>query len=55
MIIGSDDAPLYSIDLSTEGERDDSPHLVEFIIHAALDAVDALLVRLPLITPLTST
>jgi hypothetical protein len=44
MIIGPHDHPLLFMDLSTEGFRDDSPHLDEFVIHAALDAVDALLV-----------
>ena len=44
MIVGRDDKPLFACDLSSEGLRDDSPHLDEFIIHAALDAVDALLV-----------
>ena len=45
MIVGANDAPLMFVDLSTEGFRDDSPHLDEFIIHAALDAIDAMLVR----------
>lgn len=44
MIIGKDDAPIFSIDLTNEGLRDDSPHLDEFIIHSALDSVDAMLV-----------
>jgi len=46
MIIGPGDSPLMFMDLSSEGFRDDSPHLDEFVIHAALDAVDALLVRM---------
>ncbi len=44
MIIGPNDSPLLFMDLSSDGFRDDSPHLDEFVIHAALDAVDALLV-----------
>ena len=44
VIIGIDDAPLLFLDLTSEGIRDDSPHLDEFIIHAAIDAVDAVLV-----------
>jgi hypothetical protein len=34
------------LDVSTDGIRDDSPHLDEFIVHASLDAIDSLLVRL---------
>ncbi len=45
MIVGKDDAPLFTVDVSTDGERDDSPHLDEFIIHSSLDSVDAVLVR----------
>jgi hypothetical protein len=47
MIVGKDDKPLFACDLSSDGVRDDSPHLDEFIIHAALDAVDSLLVCPP--------
>lgn len=43
MIIGENDAPLLFLDLSSDGVRDDSPHLDEFIIHSSLDAVDALI------------
>jgi hypothetical protein len=44
VIIGVDDTPLLFLDLTSDGTRDDSPHLDEFIIHAAIDAVDAVLV-----------
>jgi hypothetical protein len=44
MIVGSDDKQLFSCDLTSEGTRDDSPHLDEFIIHAALDATETILV-----------
>ncbi len=35
-------APLYELDLSSFGRRDDSPHLAQFIAFAALDNVDRL-------------
>lgn len=35
-----EDWPIYEIDLSGAGRRDDSPHLDQFIVYAALDAVD---------------
>ena len=41
VIIGHEDKPLFVCDLSGEGSRDDSPHLDEFIVHAALDIVDS--------------
>ena len=44
MIVGEGDSPIFFSDLSSEGLRDDSPHLDEFIIHSALDSVDAVLV-----------
>ena len=44
MIVGAEDVPLYFLDLSSDGERDDSPHLDEFIMNAALDVVDSMLV-----------
>jgi hypothetical protein len=44
VIIGKEDKPLLFQDLTSDGIRDDSPHLDEFIIHAALDAVDVVLV-----------
>eukprot|EP00933_Yihiella_yeosuensis_P064274 TRINITY_DN6762_c3_g1_i1.p1 TRINITY_DN6762_c3_g1~~TRINITY_DN6762_c3_g1_i1.p1 ORF type:complete len:160 (+),score=19.95 TRINITY_DN6762_c3_g1_i1:45-482(+) len=40
IIVGKDDSPMYEADLSSAGVRDDSPHLDQFIIHAALDVVD---------------
>lgn len=46
MIVGAQDTPLLFLDLTSEGVRDDSPHLDEFIVHAGLDSVDALLVCL---------
>lgn len=46
MIVGEGDTPLLFLDLSSEGVRDDSPHLDEFIVHSALDSVDAVLVRI---------
>ena len=51
MIVGADDTPLLFMDLSSEGLRDDSPHLDEFIIHSSLDAIDAVLVCDALIFP----
>ena len=44
MIVGSNDRQIFNCDLTNDGIRDDSPHLDEFIIHAALDAVDSMLV-----------
>ena len=44
MIVGANDTPLMFMDLSSEGVRDDSPHLDEFIIHSSLDAIEAVLV-----------
>jgi hypothetical protein len=44
MIVGANDRQIFNCDLTNEGFRDDSPHLDEFIIHAALDAVDSMLV-----------
>lgn len=41
-IVGKCDTPLYERDLSPPGRRDDTPHLDEFIMHAALDVVDEL-------------
>jgi hypothetical protein len=46
MIVGEGDTPLLFLDLSSDGVRDDSPHLDEFIVHSALDSVDAVLVRI---------
>eukprot|EP00930_Biecheleria_cincta_P060202 TRINITY_DN45896_c0_g1_i1.p1 TRINITY_DN45896_c0_g1~~TRINITY_DN45896_c0_g1_i1.p1 ORF type:complete len:158 (-),score=27.59 TRINITY_DN45896_c0_g1_i1:23-463(-) len=40
IIIGKDDSPIYEADLSSDGHREDSPHLDQFIISAALDIVD---------------
>ncbi|CAJ1400756.1 unnamed protein product [Effrenium voratum] len=40
IIVGKDDIPIYEADLSTEGIREDSPHLDQFVIHSALDMVD---------------
>ncbi|OLP98727.1 Trafficking protein particle complex subunit 2 [Symbiodinium microadriaticum] len=40
IIVGKDDIPIYEADLSTEGIREDSPHLDQFVVHAALDLVD---------------
>ncbi len=41
VIVGDNDSPLYEVDLSSEhGRRDDSTHLDQFILHAALDEVD---------------
>jgi hypothetical protein len=42
MIIGQGDKSMFFCDLSSDGFRDDSPHLDEFIIHAALDNVDSM-------------
>jgi len=44
LVTGSGDTPLLCIDVSTDGLRDDSPHLDEFIVHASLDSIDSLLV-----------
>ena len=44
MIVAEEDTPVFLCDLTNEGIRDDSPHLDEFIVHAALDSVDAMLV-----------
>ncbi|CEL95851.1 unnamed protein product [Vitrella brassicaformis CCMP3155] len=41
VIVGKGDQLLYEADLSSAGKRDDSPHLDQFILHAALDMVDA--------------
>eukprot|EP01070_Trichotokara_eunicae_P002672 Trichotokara_eunicae@DN2820_c0_g1_i1.p1 len=43
MIIGKGDTPLYEVDLSTPGKREDTPHLDQFIIHTAIDMVDEVL------------
>eukprot|EP00927_Polykrikos_kofoidii_P036427 TRINITY_DN30757_c0_g1_i2.p1 TRINITY_DN30757_c0_g1~~TRINITY_DN30757_c0_g1_i2.p1 ORF type:complete len:163 (+),score=25.50 TRINITY_DN30757_c0_g1_i2:32-490(+) len=40
VIVGKGDSLLYEADLSTKGAREDSPHLGQFVIHAALDLVD---------------
>ncbi|CAL1159766.1 unnamed protein product [Cladocopium goreaui] len=40
IIVGKDDVPIYEADLSTEGLREDSPHLDQFVVRAALDLVD---------------
>eukprot|EP00434_Breviolum_minutum_P002360 symbB.v1.2.002085.t1/scaffold109.1/size325261/3 len=40
IIVNKDDVPIYEADLSTEGLREDSPHLDQFVVHAALDLVD---------------
>eukprot|EP00442_Polarella_glacialis_P031035 CAMPEP_0115132710 /NCGR_PEP_ID=MMETSP0227-20121206/53938_1 /TAXON_ID=89957 /ORGANISM="Polarella glacialis, Strain CCMP 1383" /LENGTH=67 /DNA_ID=CAMNT_0002538601 /DNA_START=33 /DNA_END=233 /DNA_ORIENTATION=- len=40
IIVAKDDNPVYEADLSTVGTREDSPHLDQFVIHAALDVVD---------------
>lgn len=40
VIVGKGDMPLYEADVSSPGQRDDSPHYDQFIIHQALDAVD---------------
>eukprot|EP00929_Paragymnodinium_shiwhaense_P060059 TRINITY_DN30031_c0_g1_i1.p2 TRINITY_DN30031_c0_g1~~TRINITY_DN30031_c0_g1_i1.p2 ORF type:complete len:160 (+),score=34.98 TRINITY_DN30031_c0_g1_i1:64-543(+) len=40
IIVGADDQPLYEADLSSAGRRDDSPHLDQFIVNAALDLVE---------------
>eukprot|EP00919_Chromeraceae_sp_WS-2016_P069488 GHVR01164799.1.p1 GENE.GHVR01164799.1~~GHVR01164799.1.p1 ORF type:complete len:141 (+),score=27.15 GHVR01164799.1:103-525(+) len=42
VIIGKGDVPLFEVDLSGQGKRPDSPHLAQFVIHAALDIVDEL-------------
>mmetsp|Transcript_43908 Transcript_43908/g.113439 ORF Transcript_43908/g.113439 Transcript_43908/m.113439 type:complete len:147 (+) Transcript_43908:97-537(+) len=42
IIVGKDDSPVYEADLSSAGSREDSPHLDQFVIHAALDLVDEL-------------
>eukprot|EP00931_Biecheleriopsis_adriatica_P058593 TRINITY_DN34918_c0_g1_i2.p1 TRINITY_DN34918_c0_g1~~TRINITY_DN34918_c0_g1_i2.p1 ORF type:complete len:148 (+),score=41.83 TRINITY_DN34918_c0_g1_i2:45-488(+) len=42
IIVGKDDSPIYEADLSSQGYREDSPHLDQFVIHAALDLVDEL-------------
>ena len=34
-------APIYELDLSTPGRREDSPHLAQFIVSAALDELEA--------------
>jgi hypothetical protein len=47
LVTGADDVPLIFMDVSTDGIRDDSPHLDEFIIHAALDAIESRLVSSP--------
>lgn len=47
MIIGEVDSPLLFVDLSSDGVRDDSPHLDEFIIHSSLDSIDSLRVHTP--------
>uniref|UniRef100_A0A7S1FIS4 Trafficking protein particle complex subunit 2 n=1 Tax=Noctiluca scintillans TaxID=2966 RepID=A0A7S1FIS4_NOCSC len=39
IIVGKDDVPIYEADLSSAGMREDSPHLDQFVIHAALDQV----------------
>merc|ERR1712224_656413 len=39
-IVGKDDSPIYEADLSSQGTREDSPHLDQFIVHAALDIID---------------
>ena len=39
-ISGKGDTPLYEADLSTGGKREDTPHLDQFVINAALDLVD---------------
>merc|ERR1712186_304037 len=43
IIVGKDDSPIYEADLSSTGAREDSPHLDQFVIHAALDLVDELM------------
>ncbi len=45
IVTGFDGTPLMFLDVSTDGIRDDSPHLDEFIVHASLDSIDSLLVR----------
>mmetsp|Transcript_55998 Transcript_55998/g.133426 ORF Transcript_55998/g.133426 Transcript_55998/m.133426 type:complete len:153 (-) Transcript_55998:79-537(-) len=40
IVVGKDDSPIYEADLSSTGAREDSPHLDQFVIHAALDLVD---------------
>uniref|UniRef100_A0A7S4S5I9 Trafficking protein particle complex subunit n=1 Tax=Alexandrium monilatum TaxID=311494 RepID=A0A7S4S5I9_9DINO len=40
IIVGKEDHPIYEADLSSSGYREDSPHLDQFVIHAALDVVD---------------
>eukprot|EP00747_Dinoflagellata_sp_TGD_P093975 gnl/TRDRNA2_/TRDRNA2_165943_c0_seq1.p1 gnl/TRDRNA2_/TRDRNA2_165943_c0~~gnl/TRDRNA2_/TRDRNA2_165943_c0_seq1.p1 ORF type:complete len:154 (-),score=39.22 gnl/TRDRNA2_/TRDRNA2_165943_c0_seq1:26-487(-) len=40
IIVGKDDVPIYEADLSSVGSREDSPHVDQFVIHAALDIVD---------------
>merc|ERR1712070_1057780 len=39
-IVGKDDSPIYEADLSSQGVREDSPHLDQFVVHAALDLID---------------
>ena len=39
-IINRQDDPIFEADLSSTGKRDDSPHLNQFVLHAALDAVE---------------
>ena len=39
-ILGSGLGMTMQVDLSSSGTREDSPHLDEFVIHAALDLVD---------------
>ncbi|CAK0865857.1 unnamed protein product [Prorocentrum cordatum] len=40
IIVGKGDELLYEADLSSAGTREDSPHLDQFVVHAALDIVD---------------
>eukprot|EP00392_Amoebophrya_sp_AT5.2_P010994 g11069.t1 len=40
LYIVKESEPLYELDLSTSGRRDDSPHLDQFIAAASLDELD---------------
>mmetsp|Transcript_1041 Transcript_1041/g.1614 ORF Transcript_1041/g.1614 Transcript_1041/m.1614 type:complete len:97 (+) Transcript_1041:401-691(+) len=40
IIVGKRDTPLYELEYSQNKAKDDSQHLNQFIIHAALDIVD---------------